>query len=179
MGDVTRDLDDTVIGLRRATADPNATAEPDEADTVVRAAVPVPAFDVPVQAGGARSGRRFGIRIGDAAAIPLDVPGIVGRRPRAPRVPAPIAPRLVTVHSAAKQVSGSHAEVRQVGETVVVTDLRSTNGTIVRMPGAAPLALRQGESAVVTPGATIDLGDGAVLEIVSLDRVTASGATDD
>lgn len=176
---MTRDLDDTVIVPRAAPA--ARPAEPDEADTIVRASAALPVssepapsvLDGPVQAGGPRSGRRFGIRVGDAEPIPLDVPSIVGRRPRSPRVPAPHAPRLVTVASASRLVSATHLEVRQVGDSVVVTDLHSTNGSVVRMPGARPQSLRQGESAVVGAGAVIDLGDRVMLEIVALHRVTA------
>jgi hypothetical protein len=57
---------------------------------------------------------------------------------------------------------------------VIVTDLRSTNGTQVRLPGSAPTRLRQGESIVVTPGSTIEIGDGNVIEIHSLRRAHPS-----
>ncbi len=48
-----------------------------------------------------------------------------------------------------------------------MTDLDSTNGTVVLAPGAEHLALRPGESLVVVPGTRIDIGDGVVLEILS------------
>ena len=51
--------------------------------------------------------------------------------------------------------------------TVVATDMRSTNGTVVQMPGAAPRTLIRGESAVLVPGTRIDLGEGAVLDILA------------
>jgi pSer/pThr/pTyr-binding forkhead associated (FHA) protein len=172
---VHRDLDDTVITPRRPLA---PAAEPDEADTVLSA--PGTTFaPSDLEPSTPRPGRRFGFRVGGAEPIPLDVPGIVGRRPRAPRVPVAQPPRLVTVPSANGEISASHLEVRQVGETVVVTDLRSTNGTIVRMPGSAPLVLRQGGSAVVLPGSTVELGDGVVVELVRLDRLAAQGTGDD
>ncbi|MBP2457862.1 FHA domain-containing protein [Clavibacter michiganensis] len=99
--------------------------------------------------------------------IPLDVPAIVGRRPRPPRVVRGVAPRLVAVPSSLGEISGTHLGLRQDAGVVVVTDLDSTNGTVVLAPGADRLALRPGESLVVVPGTRIDIGDGVVLEILS------------
>lgn len=110
-------------------------------------------------------------RIGDRTPVSLDIPAIVGRHPRAPRIPGRELPRLVRVSSPLNEVSGTHLQLRQNGASVVVTDLRSTNGTIVRMPGARPLKLRQGESVVVRPGTLIDIGDGNVLEILAPPRL--------
>jgi hypothetical protein len=113
---------------------------------------------------------RDGVPLAEAAApdrIPLDAPAIVGRRPRPPRVVRGVAPRLVPVPSPLGEISGTHLGLRQDGAVVVVTDLDSTNGTVVLAPGAERLALRPGESLVVVPGTRIDIGDGVVLEILS------------
>jgi hypothetical protein len=115
----------------------------------------------------------FSVRINTHSPISLDVPAFIGRRPVAPRVPGVISPRLVRVPSPLQEVSGTHVEVSQQGTSVVVTDLKSTNGTIVRMPGAPPLKLRQGESVVVLPGTLVDIGDGNVLEILPMRRLIA------
>lgn len=106
-----------------------------------------------------------------SAAIVLDTPVIVGRRPSAPRVVVGPEPRLVAVPSRTSEVSGSHVEIRQDGSAVVVTDLRSTNGTRVTIPGRLPVALRQGESIVVLAGTIVDIGDGNHLEILPLTRI--------
>jgi hypothetical protein len=37
----------------------------------------------------------------------------------------------------------------------------------VNVPGSAPRTLLRGESAVVTPGSLVDLGDGNVLELLA------------
>lgn len=98
--------------------------------------------------------------------IGLEVPALVGRKPALPRIPMGRPPRLVRVPSPLGEVSGTHLELRQQGASVVVTDLRSTNGTVVVVPGRAPLILRQGESAVVVPGTVVDIGEGNTVEIL-------------
>lgn len=117
----------------------------------------------------------YGFRMGDRAPITLDVPALVGRKPTAPRIPGKVFPRLVRVSSPLSEVSGTHVELRQKGTSVVVTDLRSTNGTVVRMPGSRPVKLRQGDSLVVRPGTLVDIGDGNVLEILSPPRWSVIG----
>jgi len=74
------------------------------------------------------------------------------------------------VDSPESSISATHLEIRQVGESVVVTDLRSTNGTIVTTPGSIPRRLQPGESVVAVPGTLIDMGDGNLLEILPLQR---------
>jgi hypothetical protein len=117
----------------------------------------------------------YGFRLGDRAPIALDVPAFVGRKPVAPRVPGKVFPRLVRVPSPLNEVSGTHVELRQEGACVIVTDLRSTNGTIVRMPGSRPVKLRQGNSLVVRAGTLVDIGDGNILEILPPPRLSAIG----
>ena len=104
--------------------------------------------------------------------LSLDRPVVVGRRPSAPRVQRGAPARLVTVGAPGGSVSASHVDVRQEGEVVVVTDLRSTNGTRVQPPGRPAVQLRQGESVVVLAGTVVDLGDGVVLEILPPQRLT-------
>lgn len=125
----------------------------------------------------ARSAAVYGFRMGDRAPISLDVPALVGRKPTAPRIPGKIFPRLVRVSSPLSEVSGTHVELRQEGTSVIVTDLRSTNGTVVRMPGSRPVKLRQGDSLVVRPGTLVDIGDGNVLEILPPPRLSVTGNT--
>ncbi|WP_150308454.1 FHA domain-containing protein [Planctomonas psychrotolerans] len=108
----------------------------------------------------------FSFRVGRGAPISLDSAVYLGRKPSPPRVPRGPLPTLIRVDSPSQEVSSTHAEIRQEGSAVVVTDLRSTNGTGVCVPGAPRLTLRQGESIVVAPGTLIDLGDGNVVEIL-------------
>ena len=98
----------------------------------------------------------------------LDAVSYVGRRPSSPRIIYGQMPRLVRVPSPKQEVSSTHVELRQLGASVVLTDMRSTNGSIVLPPGGEPRKLRQGESVVATPGTLVDIGDGNVIEILPL-----------
>ncbi len=99
----------------------------------------------------------------------LDAVSYVGRRPSSPRIIYGQMPRLVRVPSPRQEVSSTHIELRQLGASVVLTDMRSTNGSIVFPPGGEPRKLRQGESVVATPGTLVDIGDGNVIEILPLE----------
>ena len=115
--------------------------------------------------------RFYAMRLGSHdEVIVLDAPCIVGRRPSLPRIPSASTARLVTVASPRKEVSASHLEVRQIGSSVVVTDLKSTNGSVVIVPGSVPRKLRQGESVVVSPGTQVDIGDNNILQILPMQR---------
>ena len=126
-------------------------------------------------AGAARPAGRF--RIGGGEPRTIDAPAYIGRNPAPPRVaPGPIS--LVRVDSPGGVVSSTHLELRVEGSRVVATDLRSTNGTVVRS-AAGVRRLRPGESVVVSPGTTLELGGEAVVEILAarevVDAVPASG----
>lgn len=108
----------------------------------------------------------FAVRLpsGDRAA--LDVPVLIGRRPVPQRVGDGAEPRLIAVASPTQEVSSTHVRIEQSGDAVVVTDLRSTNGTVVTGPAGAR-RLRPGESVVVLAGARVEIGDGNIIEITA------------
>lgn len=125
-------------------------------DVVVEAAPPMPARQAPLRA-----------RLSDGTVVDLDVAVYVGRKPSAPRIHVGAPPRLVTVPSPLRELSSTHLELRVVGGALVASDMRSTNGTIVHLPGSAPRTLIHGESAVVIPGTRIDLGEGVAIDILA------------
>lgn len=132
----------------------------------VEAAIGVPPAEPTLPAGV------YSFRIGEHADhVMLDRPARVGREPATPRITMGAAPRLIRVTSSHHEVSGTHLEVRQVGSSVIVTDLRSTNGSVVMQPGSVPRKLRQGESVVVSPGALVDIGDENILQILPMQRL--------
>ncbi|MDQ2661679.1 MAG: FHA domain-containing protein [Actinomycetota bacterium] len=106
-------------------------------------------------------------RIGDGPPRPIVAPVLIGRRPLAPRIAwaTGVVPELLAVESPGAIISGTHLELRVEGSRLVATDLRSTNGTFVRTP-AGTRRMRAGESIVVSPGTTLDLGDGTIVEIL-------------
>ncbi|TFD26376.1 FHA domain-containing protein [Cryobacterium cryoconiti] len=138
---------------------------PADADTVLgrpARATPRAAAAHPVRPAEARL--RF--RLPNGEEIPLDRPSHVGRRPRPPRIASGAPARLVNVDSPTSAVSGTHLEIRQEGSSVVVTDLGSTNGSIVIPPRGRRLRLHPGQSLTVLPGTTVDIGDGNIIEIL-------------
>ncbi|MEP6477748.1 MAG: FHA domain-containing protein [Rhodoglobus sp.] len=153
------DLDDTVVG--------SGNAGPRERAALVD---PPPAPKLPETL-------HYRFRIGEhSEAIALDVPAYLGRRPASPRIQTGVVPRLVVVPSPQQEVSSTHLEVRQLGASVIVTDLKSTNGSVVVVPGSAPRKLRQGESVVVSPGTLVDIGDGNIVEILPMQRLVPRAA---
>ena len=101
----------------------------------------------------------------------VDVDGLVviGRAPDAGRFPTHEAPILVAVPSPHSEISSTHVEVRPgTGDdlgSAVVTDLGSTNGTLLVQPGHRPEELRPGVPVVLQVGALIDLGDGLTIRV--------------
>lgn len=178
------ELADTVIGPSRPPAKPSAG--PDE-DTIVKAP---PTLVSPDDGRASRRAReraveeitarqetpapaRYRFSVNSAEPIPLDVPVLIGRDPRPPRVVTAVMPRFVRVHSPHREVSATHVELRQDGASVIVTDMRSTNGTVITVPGMPVFTLHAGGSMVVAPGTTLDLGDENIVEIMPIGRLLA------
>ena len=102
--------------------------------------------------------------------VEVDRTVLVGRAPEAQRASSE-NPRLVTVPSPQQEISSTHLEVR-AGSGVdhgsaVVTDLGSTNGTVLVQPGLAPEDLQPGITVQLIPGAIIDLGDGVTIQVTN------------
>ena len=90
---------------------------------------------------------------------------MVGRAPSVTAVPSLRGARPVTLTSAEDDISRSHVAVAVEGDSVVVTDLHSRNGTMIVLPGTSPQKLRSGEPTTVVLGTVIDLGSGATLTV--------------
>ncbi|MFF1877705.1 FHA domain-containing protein [Leifsonia sp. NPDC058230] len=196
-GSPAENTDETIIRPRGGAslfAHPGAEPETDpESDPVPQGGQPAahelpgavdiePPADTPKPTGGAAdsdgfpptqpvaivpAARRFAIRLGSGDAFALDVPVLIGRRPAPLRVASGPQPRLIAVSSPDQQVSSTHLQIEQVGDAVVVTDLRSTNGTVVSPLGGRSSRLRPGQSMAVLPGAIVEIGDGNIIEITA------------
>jgi hypothetical protein len=113
----------------------------------------------------AAAGPRHWLELSTGGREELDGIVIVGRAPSATRVQAGNIPRLVTMTTPNQDISRNHAQVALEGDTVVVTDLHSSNGTFVVVPGRSPQKVRPGEPTPVVVDTVIDLGGGATLTV--------------
>ncbi|RWZ64308.1 FHA domain-containing protein [Labedella populi] len=107
--------------------------------------------------------QRYELELPSGSRQPLDVPVVLGRAPSVAGVPASALPHLVTL--VGDDISRNHVRIAVEGGTVVVTDLHSSNGTIVVVPGRAPEKLRGGEPTPVTSGTQVDLGGGVTMRV--------------
>ncbi|TFC57438.1 FHA domain-containing protein [Cryobacterium sp. TMB1-7] len=96
---------------------------------------------------------------------PLSQPIRVGRAPSVSKISGGLVPKLVSLGGADQDVSRNHVHFTVEGDTVVVTDLHSRNGTLVVLPGKPAQKLRQGEPTAVIVGTVIDLGSGITLTV--------------
>lgn len=172
------DLEDTITVQRSPSLPVGPPVKPSVALVEPPTAAPTPpklkVHDNPWMQPVPLQPRPFRLRLTDGTLVPLDQPVYLGRKPSVPRIHPGGTPLLVTVDSPLREVSSTHLELRMVGATIVASDTKSTNGSVLRMPGAEPRTLIGGESAVVTPGTVIELGDGNLIELLApgLDAAT-------
>lgn len=121
---------------------------------------------LPVTAGATAGAGR--IRVSTGQVVALDRTVIIGRRPRSTRASGANLPHLVAVDSPQQDISRSHLEIRPEGDTVVVIDLHTTNGSTLLRPGADPVRLHPGEQTLVLSGDVVDLGDGVTVAFEDL-----------
>jgi hypothetical protein len=111
------------------------------------------------------------LQISNGDEVDVDRAIVIGRAPEARRFNDTEQPRLVTVPSPHLEISSTHIEIRPgTGAdhgTAVVTDLGSTNGTVLVQPGLGPEDLAPGVAVQLIPGAIIDLGDGVTIKVTS------------
>jgi FHA domain len=162
--DTVISADDTVISVTELTDGGNL------APTQPMPRIP----DVPARVSAPTS--VFTLRLVTGARYGLSSAVIVGRAPRVARLSTDDAVQLVSVSSREGLVSSTHAELRQVGDVVVVTDLRSTNGTRVTLPNGVSRQLAPGDSMALGEGAVVDIGDGNRIEVL---RETPRDASND
>ena len=100
--------------------------------------------------------------------IDVDRVILVGRAPEARNFASSDQPHLVTVASPHHEISSTHLEIRPGAGAdhgmAVVTDMGSTNGTVLVQPGLPPEDLQAGMAVSLIPGAILDLGDGVTIQ---------------
>ncbi|MBN8205064.1 FHA domain-containing protein [Microbacterium esteraromaticum] len=156
---VLGDHDGATISLaevRRLRAEGSAAPADPEAPTEM-----IPTVDEPAAAHGTA-------RLSTGQVVELDRTVIIGRRPRTTRASGESMPHLVAVDSPQQDISRSHLEIRPEGDSVVVIDLRTTNGSTLIRPGTDPVRLHPGEPTLVLGGDVVDLGDGVTVAFEGL-----------
>lgn len=103
--------------------------------------------------------------LSDGTTVDLREPVRIGRAPSADGARDDVL--LVTVRSPQQDISRTHLEVAEQDGQVLVTDLHSTNGTTVSVPGAGSLLERlpPGAPVVVPLGSVLDIGDNVLVHI--------------
>jgi pSer/pThr/pTyr-binding forkhead associated (FHA) protein len=103
--------------------------------------------------------------------VDVDRVVVVGRAPDPSRATVGGGARPVPVPSPHQEISSTHVEIRPgSGDgdgVVVVTDLGSTNGTVVVQPGDPAQDLQPGIGVELRPGALIDLGEGQTIQVTT------------
>ena len=102
------------------------------------------------------------LRLSTGDVVTLDRGVVMGRDPRANFAGADgeERPHVVKLPSADGDISRTHVRVTLDGWHVLVTDLKSTNGTLVTLPGRDPEQLRPDEPVPIRPGTVVTLADG-------------------
>jgi hypothetical protein len=97
------------------------------------------------------------LSVGDVISLDRDV--VMGRNPKADFAgpDGEDRPHVVRLPSADGDISRTHLRVTLDGWHVLVTDLNSTNGTLVTLPGREPEQLRPGQPMPIKPGTVVTL----------------------
>ena len=90
----------------------------------------------------------------------LDRPVLIGRAPRSEN-----GEGIMRVPSPRQDISRTHVRFAPGQWGIEVTDMHSTNGTIIHRVGQEPLQLESGQTVDLSTGDSVDLGDGVVVTI--------------
>ena len=99
------------------------------------------------------------LRASNGETVEVSRPVLVGRAPSPDRSPAP-DPQLLTLTSPSHDISRTHLVITPADWQVSVTDLHSTNGTILIAPDGSVRDLEPGAPALVPLGTTLELAEG-------------------
>ncbi len=99
------------------------------------------------------------LRLSTGDVITLDRGVVMGRSPRTD-FHGDERPHVVKLPNGDGEISRTHLQVILDGWHVLVTDLNSTNGTLMVLPGRDPEQLRPGEPVPIAPGTQIILAVG-------------------
>jgi hypothetical protein len=133
---------------------------------------PEPAPPVPAQPRPVAQGPVARLVFSSGEIVDVDRSVLVGRSPDSRGLGGDDTSRLVTVPSPHQEISSTHLEIRPGAGAdhgaAVVTDLGSTNGTVIVQPGLPAEDLRPGVAVQVVPGAVVDLGEGVTIQVTAV-----------
>jgi hypothetical protein len=107
---------------------------------------------------------RYLLQLSTGANEVLEGTALIGRAPSVSKVSGGTVPKLIAIQGN-PDISRNHVQFSVEGDTVVVTDLNSRNGTTIVLPGRSPQLLRQGEATSVLAGTLVDLGGGLTITV--------------
>jgi pSer/pThr/pTyr-binding forkhead associated (FHA) protein len=99
------------------------------------------------------------LRFSTGDLITLDRGVLIGRAPSKARSQGDDRPHVLKIPSPDQDISRDHAEISLADWHVLVTDLNSTNGTVVTRPGREPERLRPDQATQIEPGTVVTLAD--------------------
>jgi hypothetical protein len=100
------------------------------------------------------------LRLSTGDVVTLDRSVLLGRAPKlGDGLAANDRPHVVKVPSPERDVSRNHVEVILEGWHVLISDLGTTNGTTVTLPGESPVRLRANDQQVLEPGSYVSMAD--------------------
>ncbi|GAB2477237.1 FHA domain-containing protein [Jatrophihabitans fulvus] len=103
------------------------------------------------------------LRLSTGDTVPLDRDVVLGRAPFHADESSASRPHLVQLASPDNDISRSHLRVNLENWFVQVTDLDSTNGTVVTLPDQAPVRLRPHDPFTILPGTVVNIADEVTL----------------
>jgi pSer/pThr/pTyr-binding forkhead associated (FHA) protein len=98
------------------------------------------------------------LRLSTGDVITLDRSVVMGRSPRT-NFDGEERPHIVKLPGGDGEISRTHLQVSLDGWDVLIIDLKSTNGTLVTLPGRDPERLRPSEPFPIQPGTVVTLAD--------------------
>jgi hypothetical protein len=99
------------------------------------------------------------LRLSNGDTVNVDRDILLGRNPHLESSAGSVRPHVIQLASPAGDVSRNHVRVTLDGWSVLVTDLGSTNGTVVTAPGGSSEQLTPGQPAPIVPGTVVTLAD--------------------
>ncbi len=99
------------------------------------------------------------LRLSTGDVITLDRSVVMGRNPRS-ELNGDERPHVVKLPSGDGEISRTHLTITLDGWHVLLTDLESTNGTLVEFPGRPPERLRPKEPVLIPNATVVTLADG-------------------